>query len=900
METFTVRNLTFYYPQQEIPTLNDISFSIEAGQFVTVCGPSGSGKSTLLRLLKPALAPHGHILGSIDFCGSPLSELDSRDSAMRIGFVQQSVENQIVTDKVWHELAFGPESLGWDTASIRLRVAEISSFLGIDEWFHKKVTELSGGQKQLLNLAAVMVMHPEVLILDEPANRLDPVASSEFLAILKKINRELGTTVIIAEQRLEDAFPLSDRVLVTDRGRVISDGTPAETGMHLKSAAHPFFASMPAAMRIWEGAFDAAPCPVTVRDGRKLIDAFAKEHDFLPLPENAKEVKKPEPVITLNEIHFKYEKNLPDILRGVNMKINKGEIFALLGGNGAGKSTLLSVTAGLLKAYRGDLKICGSIALLPQDSKALFQKKSVREDLLSASCGDKSKSGAAVSLEEIVRLCRLEELMERHPYDLSGGEQQCLALAKILLNNPQILLLDEPTQGLDADFRQIFGRTIKSLQNRGVTIFLVSHDVEFCAEFCDRCALLFDGGIVTENSPSEFFSGNSFYTTAANRIARGHIEKAVTVADVITACGGRPNFKTGNGGGSNPNSALPAGGFDCASAGGSDCASAGGFGRAFAAGMPAYPQSRLPLPRKIAAGLSGLVMLVSLARILSVSDLSEVLKGGGLQVENGNYFMFGLLFFGLLVFAVSTRQKAPEPVRIKTEALPKRIYAAVLIILLLIPLTILAGVFLIDERKYMVVSLLILLESMVPFFLIFEGRKPQAREIVTVAVLCSVAVAGRSVFFMFPGIKPVMAVVIIAGVAFGSEAGFLTGSVSMLASNVLFGQGPWTPWQMFAMGIVGFLAGILHQNGLLYRNRLSLCVFGALSAIVIYGGIMNPAAALLWVPKLNLDTLIAYYITGLPFDVVHALSTVLFLWLGAEPLLEKLERVKIKYGLNKS
>ena len=229
--------------------------------------------------------------------------------------------------------------------------------------------------------------------------------------------------------------------------------------------------------------------------------------------------------------------------------------------------------------------------------------------------------------------------------------------------------------------------------------------------------------------------------------------------------------------------------------------------------------------------------------------------------------------------------------------LSKRTLAAAISILLLIPLTIFIGVYYLGGRKYYFIALLILVETMLPFFLIFEGRKPQARELTVIAVLCAIGVVGRAAFFMLPAFKPVLALVIVAGVAFGGETGFLVGAMTMVASNVLFGQGPWTPWQMFSAGIIGFLAGVLFRKGWLRRSRVSLCIYGAIATIVIYGGIMNPAAALIYTETLNWKLLLTYYVSGIPVDLIHATATVLFLWLAAEPMLEKLDRIKVKYGL---
>ena len=878
METFEVRGLSFAYPEQRRDTLRELSFSIPQGQFVTLCGPSGCGKSTLLRQFKTVLAPTGDRRGTILFEGTPLDEVGQREQSAHIGFVQQSPENQIVTDKVWHELAFGLESLGFDTPTIRSRVAEMASFFGIQTWFYKNVTELSGGQKQLLNLASIMAMQPSVLILDEPTSQLDPIAASDFLATVGKVNRELGTTVILTEHRLEEAFPLSDRVLVMDRGQLIADGTPSEVGQRLRGSGHGMFLAMPTAMRVWASVEDASPCPVTVRNGRSWLEDYGNRHPLGALPEERIPVRAPENAIELEDVWFKYEKDLPDVVKGVSLEVKKGEFLALLGGNGTGKTTTLSMIGGLRKPYRGEVRLHGRVGTLPQNPQTLFVKKTVREDLFEILRGSKlDKTAQDNRVARAVQLCRLEELLDRHPYDLSGGEQQRAALAKVLLLDPEILLLDEPTKGLDAEFKQVFALILKTLLRRGVTVFMVSHDVEFCAEYADRCALFFDGNIVSEGRPRQFFSGNSFYTTSANRMARGLLPEAVTPRDVMAACGGtllpEPEL---------PEEAPP---------------------------LPEpeensvnFKPKKLPLWRILLAAVSGLGALSLFVYTLSHQDLSALINENGLTTAALNDLpLYLILVLCLLVCAFSLSRRAPQPVRLQTpkekRKLSKRTLAAAVSILLLIPLTIFIGVYYLGGRKYYFIALLILVETMLPFFLIFEGRKPQARELTVIAVLCAIGVVGRAAFFMLPAFKPVLALVIIAGVTFGGETGFLVGAMTMVASNVLFGQGPWTPWQMFSAGIIGFLAGILFRKGWLRRSRVSLCIYGAIATIVIYGGIMNPAAALIYANTLNWKLLLTYYVSGIPVDLIHATATVLFLWLAAEPMLEKLDRIKVKYGL---
>ncbi|MDR2770489.1 MAG: ATP-binding cassette domain-containing protein, partial [Clostridiales Family XIII bacterium] len=475
MERYRIENLTFTYPTRERPALDGLCLTVRQGEFLTLCGASGCGKTTLLRQLKPVLAPHGARSGEVFFDGVPIAALDRRAQSERIGFVMQSPENQIVTDKVWHELAFGLESLGTPQEEIRLRVAEMASFFGIQTWFYKNVTELSGGQKQLLNLASVMTMHPEVLLLDEPTSRLDPIAASEFISIIGKINRELGIGVILSEHRPEEVFPLCDRVVVMEEGRIIADGGPAAVGAALKESGHGMFYAMPVPMRIWAavGADGAASaCPVTVREGRDWLNRLAADGARIRAQEAKTASRTPEgpPAVELDDLWFRYEKGDPDVIKGLSFKAYSGTITAVLGGNGTGKTTALSLIAGVNKPYRGKVRIegealenlrerlfSGLLGVLPQNPQALFVQKTVEADLLEMLSGLKlNKEEKQKRIAHVSALCRLEGLLSSHPYDLSGGEQQRAALAKVLLLRPRILLLDEPTKGFDAAFKRVF------------------------------------------------------------------------------------------------------------------------------------------------------------------------------------------------------------------------------------------------------------------------------------------------------------------------------------------------------------------------------------------------------------------------------------------------------------
>ncbi len=541
MAHFEIRNLTFSYPASDTGTaLRDISLSIEKGEYVVLFGKSGSGKTTLLRHLKSVLTPYGRRSGTVFFNGIPLEQVSAYDQAAAIGYVMQNPDDQLVTDKVWHELAFGLESLGCDQKTMRARVAEMACYFGIQDWFHRDVASLSGGQKQLLNLASIMAMQPEVLILDEPTSQLDPIAASDFLNTVRKINLELGTTIIITEHRLEDILPNADRAVILDGGAIIADDTPSKIGKHLHDQNSDLFSAMPTPVRVFYGAYGRGECPLTVREGRTwLSHLFPESPQVKGLPAEPAKTPTAVPALSLKELWFRYEKNGADILRGVSAEIPTGSLYTIVGGNGAGKSTLLKAICGICRPYRGKIRICGKpaesirpselfhgcIAMLPQDPRSLFVKKTVRAEL-------EEMSADQAQIDHVASLCQLTSLLESHPCDLSGGEQQRAALAKVLLTNPQILLLDEPTKGLDSFFKSAFAEILTSLKARGITIVMVSHDVEFCARYADLVSMFFDGQILTTDTPRRFFGSNSFYTTAANRMSRHIFSMAVTAEDV--------------------------------------------------------------------------------------------------------------------------------------------------------------------------------------------------------------------------------------------------------------------------------------------------------------------------------------------------------------------------------
>lgn len=816
MAAFEIKNLSFTYPKRKIFAISEINLKVKSGEFIVLCGKSGCGKTTLLRLLKPELSPSGTVNGEILYNNENVNFLDSHTTATDIGFVLQNPDSQIVTDKVWHELAFGAESMGMKTEEIRRRVSEMASFFGIQNWFHKKTDELSGGQKQILNLASIMVMQPKVLILDEPTSCLDPIAASEFLKTLKKVNDELGTTVVMSEHRLEEVLPMSDRVVVMENGRILIEDIPEKVGRFLYEQNNRMFDAMPTPMRVFCSVDNEKALPMTVKDGRsRLYECSNGKVINEDLIANKMEQTFGECVIEVKGASFRYAKDSPDVVKNLNLNVYKGEFYALLGGNGTGKTTALSLISGVNSPQSGTIKINGYdisktdklyeglLGVVPQSPQELFAKKSVFLELMDMTDKKLSLNERKARVEEVAEICEIDHLSDSHPYDLSGGEQQRTALAMILLKNPKILILDEPTKGLDSHFKKTFAEILLKLKKMGTTILMVSHDIEFCAEYADRCALFFDGSITSEGNAREFFCGNSFYTTSANRMARGIISKAVLAEDIICALDGKiKNTKP---------------------------------------------------------------------KIIKEETSTEANKTLPVQ---------------------PTKQNADKKINLRN-------WFTAGLLMLIIPLTILFGVYFLNDRKYYFVSLLIICETIVPFILLFEKRKPKAREVVIISSLCAIAVAGRAAFFMLPEVKPVSAIVIIVGICLGGETGFLVGCVTAFVSNFIFGQGPWTPWQMFAFGIIGFFAGILFKNNLLPKKRIWISIFGFVVTFVLYGLIMNTASVLMMSAVPNMQSLVSAIAVGIPMDLIHGISTAVFLFLIAEPMIEKIERIKIKYGLIK-
>lgn len=977
MKIIELKKLSFRYSGEDKEVLSDIDLAIEEGGFYVICGASGSGKSTLLRQLKTSLQPVGQRSGRILYYGRDLEEVSQYTQSAKIGFVFQNPDTQIVTDKVWHELAFGLESIGMPQDMIRVRVAEMASYFGIQNWFYQSTDTLSGGQKQLLNLASVMVMHPKVLLLDEPVSQLDPIAAADFMATVHKLHAEFGITVIMAEHSLEEVAAYVDEVIFMKEGRLIAKGKMEELGNILETHDPSMEEILTVPMQIARGyeklqkkkedtAFTTNDrIPYTVALGQKWMAqrfplakqeeikgfpftkqeetekfAFAKQEEAqrflgakqeeagrftsvkqkekksLPAKNSKKQNrgkrsfdgKKIPFAIQCTELCYHYPQADVDVVDHLSLFVEEGAIFALMGGNGSGKTTTLHLLGGLLKPQKGTIEFFGRsltkykekelrngiLGVLPQDPTTLFVRKTVEEDLYEVLEDQKEQNQIKTFFGEtkqeiwqnVIALLGIEDLLKKHPYDLSGGEQQKAALAKVLLRQPAILLLDEPTKGLDAGSKKRLGELLVGLSQKKVTILMVSHDIEFCAKYATKTGLFFDGNIASMQDTKEFFVENHFYTTAANRMCRNYFPDVVTVQDAIRVCTD------------------------------TDIEDCNEFVLKVVEQEKAVQEKNNQNKAEQDKIEQEKVQQNKMQQDKEEQKKDEQSKNEqekakqdraeGLSAENINGNKNEISGKASVqnsdsdaVTERTTKERiATERENSKHSVDTKQILSVVLTELIGIPLCIAIGFFFFGDRKYLFISMMTAVLSCIPFWTSLSRGKYSAKKVVLIAVLVAIATAGRSVFFMFPGIKPMAAVVIVTGISLGAEAGFLTGSLTMLLSNMLFGQGPWTPWQMFSMGLIGLLAGLLAAAGKeRMEKRSSLCLLGLISPLVIYGGIMNFASLLMMSYTINKESIIAIYLSGIPMDLLHAVSTVVFLAVGGKPMLEKIERVKKKHGI---
>ena len=528
----SAKGFTFAYPASET-CIGPIDWQVHEGAFQLLIGATGNGKTTLLKAFKPAIAPHGEQSGQLEVFGTPVSQMSELEAATSVGYVSQSPENQLVCDTVWHELAFGLENIGTDQDTMRRRIAEAAHFFGIEPWFRRQIDSLSGGQKQIVTLASVLAMRPRILVLDEPTSQLDPVAEKNFLHALFRVNRELGITVVVATHAPETMAAYATSAVRLENGGLAEVSLATLTCGFLDLAASSS-QNGEESIRSVDPAGSAVPGSdatgsAAALDSASLSESAAPANPSSTSPANRANAQRKQeskrlqpahqPAIQTQDLYVRYDRKSDWVLRGLDLTVAPGEIHALIGGNGCGKSTLLQTIAGTLKPERGRLRnaLRKSQALLPQDPKALFVCDTVVEELAEwqKACGYTSEA-----IEQTSTWAGLAQRLNNHPYDLSGGQQQILALSKLLLTNPQLLLLDEPTKGLDPQSKLAVAQKLREEAAAGTTIVIATHDLPFAALVADTATMLFDGQSAATQPAADFFNGNLFYRPLDDSFAK--------------------------------------------------------------------------------------------------------------------------------------------------------------------------------------------------------------------------------------------------------------------------------------------------------------------------------------------------------------------------------------------
>jgi len=544
MAFIEIDNVSFQYSDASNRAINQFSLTIEEGEFIVLAGPSGCGKTTLLKLLKKELTPVGILSGRIRYNDRPLEWLEEATSSQEIGYVFQNPENQIVMEDVLSELVFGMENMRVKPEEMRQRVAEMVHFFGLAHLLHCETHSLSGGQKQLLNLASVLLLKPKLLLLDEPTSQLDPVQAKEFLQFLKRLNEEFGLTIVLVEHRLEELYSLADRMVFLDEGSTQYTGNPKWVIQQIwKKRDDRFLAYLPSISQLFfyvqSKEVHFSEVPITVKESHKWLNQLP-EIDVIrhvsPVANSKKEI-----ILRCKQIHYKYRKEGPYVLKNLSLEVNEGDFLAVVGGNGSGKSTLLKCCANIIKPLKGTVFLKNNkiktyknetlereMGYLPQNPLLCFMAETLEEELMNLA-QRLNINDPRVRIEALTKQLGVHSILQKHIHDCSGGEQQKAALATILFTNPRLLLVDEPTKGMDPVSKQQFAGLLKELHEMGKTIMMVTHDIEFAANYATRCVMIFDGMITVDGSVGQVLKGNYFYTTAVNRVTRGS-----KVAEVLT------------------------------------------------------------------------------------------------------------------------------------------------------------------------------------------------------------------------------------------------------------------------------------------------------------------------------------------------------------------------------
>lgn len=558
MELIRFNDFSFEYSDNE-KIFSKLNLTVNRGDFVLFCGPSGCGKTTLLMNLKNEIKPIGNEEGIIYYDGENIRQLSKEKSARDIGFLFQNPENQFVCDTVIQEISFSLENMGIPTEEIRTRIAEISTFFSLDKLLYKKVDELSGGQKQLVNLCSLLVLKPKILLLDEPTSQLDPIASYDFLSILRRLNEEFSITILMTEHRINNVFPFIDKAVFIEEGVIAYNNHPRE--ICLETCNNPIFSNyLPSTALIhflfkeYYSFSQDRIVPLSIREG--LNDMYEMNQEMLNNSKNTfydeykllnekilnekksgAKIDKNKAIFKCENLWFGYNKNQV-IIKGVSFEIKEGEFISILGGNGTGKSTLLQLLVKILKPIKGKVKHDKKIKLgyVHQNPMIHFRFETVEEELNTEASEINSENKEIImdkkEKKDLIEFFEIENLLKKHPYDCSGGEQQKIAIVKSLLRKPDILFLDEPTKGLDPIFKKNLGDKFQKLQKNGLSIVMVTHDIDFAADYSSRSFLIFDGKIQVDTTPKDMFYNNNFYTTFVNRMVKNYIPNCVTLKDL--------------------------------------------------------------------------------------------------------------------------------------------------------------------------------------------------------------------------------------------------------------------------------------------------------------------------------------------------------------------------------
>ena len=542
MATIKCETFSFTYNCEKVKSLDAIDLEVNPGEILLIQGPTGSGKSTLLKSLKKELLPFGRKEGCITLDNCRVEDISLTQSAQMVGFVFQNPLNQVVCDTVEAELAFGMENLGKSKTEIRERIAELSLYFGMSDWLRKDIQCLSMGELQLVNLASIIAMTPDILLLDEPFAQLDPIAKERFLQMLLKLNEDFNLTIVIVEHDIDLLYHHCDQVIVLNNGRIMERGNPRQLAERYKESKVNRY--LPIATQVFHVLGGEGPIPINVKEGIRFLNKVEGLEETID-SERKKEVR-PES-LKIKNLTFRYDRESSYILEEINLTLKEGDVLCLFGANGSGKTTLLKVIIGILKNKQGKIwwnniritpksldKLLGrTIGYLPQTPNSLLFSGTVRHNLIEMmTYHNLDMIKQRDNIEGILIDLDLKHIEHRKVDALSYGEQQLVALAKVFILHPKLVLLDEPTKGLDREKKETVNVFLKRKASEGVTIIMTCHDPDFAAEVGSLCTLLSQQRLTALQTPESFFSTHAFFTTTVKKIVHQRLSNVVTLDEL--------------------------------------------------------------------------------------------------------------------------------------------------------------------------------------------------------------------------------------------------------------------------------------------------------------------------------------------------------------------------------